>query len=332
MIASAKHFGQFLAVLALTGLAQSCFMLPPDPTPAPTLDVVESPALLARAQGSVVVADGYSDKLFVISLPGGKRDEIPTEGTAMVASGIDAEGRVVYVRESKMWMFLLTFFLVKGHYSLVEKSLITGEERVLCEVGRGQWEQPFEFEISLAGGRAMYSYKSRGPKVVELASGHALELSWWDLSLRPLRLSGDGSSVICEAPWDRFISIDLTTRRRTIVGQGKLSALDPDGRVIRVGTERKPLSWESSEPDANELPGWLGLGRPWTFIDDRLAIYEGLGTPSSAPMDRSWGLRAIEHSIRLGDIESHETVTLLPRFLDGSVAYSRHGLPPKAAR
>jgi hypothetical protein len=188
----ARPFTGLLLALALVGLTPSCLLLHWNNGPVPTLDEAESPELLLGTSGTIVVAEARSH-LSVVSLPSGATREIATSGPALVASAMDDQARVVYVRGHRPWFQL---GLGDSIYTLVLKSLESGVERELGIVGRGNRDARSEFKVSLAAGRALCSFRDRAPQVFEVAGGVPLELSWWDRRIVARGLSRDGSCVL----------------------------------------------------------------------------------------------------------------------------------------
>lgn len=298
---------------------------------APTLDTPETPELLAQVHGSVVVADGQGH-LLVAALPGGELRELPTHGTAVAASAIDGQGRVVYVGRTIPWTKPV-FGLGADRFELRVRSLATGEERTLTD-WREQHGYLGDDGIRIAGGRVFCSDPAGRPRVFDLNTQQELDLSWWDGRIQGKRLSADGSRLIgrTDSPvWDRIgrllqgnVAVDLATQQIVAAASDEPDyrppGIDLDGNYVSIAG-----SGGSTQGIQEHLPGCTG---PWNFISDRLAIYEGLASPASHP--QSWvGFRwpNFERSIRLRDVESKQTVTIVPRFKLGSWAYSSNPPP-----
>ncbi|HTF91374.1 MAG TPA: hypothetical protein VK843_23385 [Planctomycetota bacterium] len=228
--------------------------------------------------------------------------------------------------------------LFKGSYTLVLKSIVTGEERVLAEVGSSKNSNPWsEFVVDLAGGRALCSFRNRKARVFEVDTGRELEIPDWQRRYAAHRLTGDGKHVI---GWDTldggsleesWVSIDVGTGSTTTISEDWPFALTAEGKAVGLASEHRYRSMGldgkvASSKNQIGLPGCILC--PCRLIDDSLAIYDGLASPASHPVNRG-GLiwLTFDRSIRLGDIKQHTTMTLVPRFFEGSFAYSPFNVP-----
>jgi hypothetical protein len=287
--------------------------------PAPTIDAAENKELLQDAQGSLVVADG-AHGLRVVQLPGGAIHTLNLRGEIFVASGVDAQGRIALVRERWPWTLLL-FAVGNTRYELAVVSLSTGKEQRLGDVRAGN--DPKNCRFSMAGGRVAFQSGLGPAQVFELSSGAELDMQWCPETLNLLALSADGSTCLT-------VSYANSERR--------LLLLDLERRLVREPRPEEFIdqggAWDLHEfseqwavdPAFATLPGY-----EHSFskkLPGRLVIYEGLASIASHPRNH-FGLRhpQYDRSIRLGSLDSGESVTLVPRFYAGTCAFSPNQVP-----
>lgn len=283
--------------------------------PAPVTDLPESPELVSEVVGTVVVAQG-DDYVSAISLPGGATSRIPIPGPVTAASAIDESGRIAYVKRSAL-LKRSQFDEHQAPHFLFVRSLRTGDERSLGEVAPlPRWQRNC---LWLEANRVLYGPSPFGPRLFDLGSGEELDLEGWDAEIQPTGLTADGTAILGERTEIRPDGSRVF---------GVVVVVDVGSRVV-TSPPTLPLPGPDDRHSEPRLPASSTYER--VYVDERHAIYEGLATASSKP--RRWfglGAPSFERSVRVCDIETARTVTLVPRFGLGTFAFSPHPLPPIA--
>lgn len=295
--------------------------------PAPTLDAPEDPSLATRVSGTLVVADG-SSAITLIDLPSCAARRLEIDGTVIAATAPDDAGRVVYLREE--WAFhqaagALLFGAGKPTTVLAVRSVDGGEERILADVRSNRPGR--SIELSRRGGRVLHYDTHTRYDVFDLDRGERISVPALRQPREAPRLDAEGRRLLYER------SVDEWTR--TAKSGGPVATWEID---LETGLERELHAGPPTPSDALDEIETLELGYPDApkfssppgrvgsrvlVLAPDLAIYEGLpGPQAGARSYLSFTHPDFERSIRLGEREGSATMTLLPRFKQGTIAFT----------
>lgn len=280
----------------------------------PTIELPESQKLLDGVTGSMVVAT-HSRRLSVVSLPTCRVQRYTTTGVAIAASAIDSCGRVAYLRETLPLKRQL-FGMGDPQRTIVLKHLRDGAEHPLAELvpprGNGACK------LDIRDGRVLFVDGHPQPIVVDIETGAMLDTTWWLNDWRALGFSPNSRAVLAidttsAGPEARLVNVDIASRAVMPAPEHLelASGAIVDAKRFIDGYER----------DRARMAGLVD--QQWEYLTPSVTVYAGVPGPESGARTL-FGLSGpeFERSIRLCDLTSAQTVTILQRFSGGSFRVS----------